>query len=755
MRYIVLLLTVLAAMAGTVSAQDISVRGVVMEQMQDGTLVPLEFANVYWLKTTRNTTTDSTGYFFIAHAPDDGDQLIFQYLGFEPDTVKVQPGQYVSVLFKEEATMLGEVQVVHHRRTTEVSFLDPLQVQNISKEELFKAACCNLSESFATNATVDVSFTDAVTGAKQIQMLGLSGKYTLISQEQMPGTRGIATPYGLLYTPGPWIQSIQISKGAGSVVQGYEGMTGQINVELRKPMDEDKLLLNGYFNEAYRSELNLFTRANISPMLSTAVMGHYSIVPTEHDRNDDGFMDMPKGSLLTLANRWDYHNNKSGVEGQLNVQWVQDRKESGQVTHGEDVMHDLYRADIDGDRIQVYGKLGYIFTDKRYNSFGSQWGFTRHTQTASIGNTLYDAGQTSFYGNWLYQSIFGDTRHKYVTGISFRYEDYQEQIWNQAYDFKEIIPGAFFEYTYIPDARFTLVAGVRVDHHNLYDWLVNPRLHLRYAPNETTVFRLSAGSGMRTPLPIAENLGALASSRVWTIGTPGQTNNSFPYNGLEMEKAWNFGGGVTKEFTLDYRSGLVTLDFFHTRFANRAIVDLDYSPQQLLVYNLDGKSFANTFQVEAQYELLKRLDLKVAYKLQDAQITFAEAGLRKQIFTPQSRFFANLSYVSSVATYKGHWRISLTGHYTGEQRIPDTDANPEVFQLATSSPGYWLFNGQVTRVFNKSFEVYVGVENMGNYKQSPVIVDAEHPFDPYFDSSLIWGPIFGREWYVGFRYVIK
>ncbi len=754
MRHIILALTAFFLMLKAGSAQDISVRGVVMEEKLDGSLVPIEFANVYWLKSTRNTTTDSTGYFFIARGADDGDKLVFQFLGFEPDTVEVASGKYLSVLFKEEANLLGEVTVVHRKRTTEVSFLDALQVENISSQELFKAACCNLSESFETNATVDVSFTDAVTGAKEIQMLGLSGKYTLISQEQMPGARGIAIPFGLLYTPGAWIESIQISKGAGSVVQGYESMTGQINVELKKPFDEDKLLINGYFSESYRSELNVFTRTDVSPMFSTALLAHYSLYPTEHDRNDDGFMDMPKGSLLTLANRWDYHNNKSGVEGQLNVQYVQDRKEGGQVCHGGDT-HDLYRTPINIDRVQAFGKLGYVFPNKRYNSLGSQWGFTRHVQNAEIGHTLYDASQTSLYGNWLYQSIIGDSRHKYVTGLSFRYEDYKEQLINTHYDFKEIVPGAFFEYTYLPNDFITVVGGVRLDHHNVYGWLFNPRLHLRYAASESLVFRMSGGSGMRTPLPIAENLAWLASSRDWTIGEPGQMQNNFPYNGLEMEKAWNFGASVTKEFTIDYRSGLLAVDFFHTRFTNRAIADLDISPQQLWIYNLDGQSYASTFQAEAQYEILKRVDLKVAYKWQDAQIAYRGAGMREQIFTPGSRFFVNVAYVSSIATYKGHWRLSVTAHNTGSQRIPDTYTNPVAFQLKESSPDYWLFNGQLTRVFNKSFEVYAGIENIGNYKQSPVIIDAENPHGEYFDAGLIWGPIFGREWYVGFRYALK
>ncbi|MEP6646673.1 MAG: TonB-dependent receptor, partial [Saprospiraceae bacterium] len=659
-------------------AQDISVRGVVAEEMQDGKINPLAFAQVYWLQSKRNTTTDTSGYFFIAHGKDDGEKLIFAYTGYQPDTILVVPGKFISVVFQEQQNVLGEVVVSHKKRTTEVSFLDPLQLQNISKEELFKAACCNLSESFETNATVDVSFTDAITGAKEIQMLGLSGKYSLISQEQSPGISGLAIPYGLLYTPGAWIESIQISKGAGSVIQGYESMTGQINVELRKPHDGDKFLINGFFNDGYRSELNAFQRVQLSHMLSTAFFGHISSYPKKLDRNKDGFADSPKGNLITLDNRWDYHNEESHVEAQLNVQWLRDRKQGGHVAGASDVQ-EYYPVEINADRIQVLGKLGYVFPNKRYASLGSQYGYTNHQQTALIGNNLYVGHQTSFSGNWLFQSILSDTRHQYFTGISFRYNNYDEVLNSDPYAFKEIVPGAFFEYSYKPDEKFTLVAGVRVDKHNLYGWLLNPRLHLRYAPSANTVIRLSGGRGMRTSLPIAENLGALASSRQWRI--PGQKDGDEPY-GLNMEKAWNVGASLNQEFKLDYRNGLVSLDFFRTMFTDRTIVDLDISPQELWIYNLEGSSYANTFQAELQYELLKRLDAKVAYKLQDSRITYRDAGLRKQIFTPASRFFANLSYVSSVATYKGHWRISLTGHYTGTQRIPDTDSNPSAFQLS-------------------------------------------------------------------------
>src|SRR5690606_16456519 len=298
----------------------------------------------------------------------------------------------------------------------------------------------------------------------------------------------------------------------------------------------------------------------------------------EHDRNGDNFMDMPKGSLITLSNRWDYHNNKSGVEGQLSAQWVRDRKEGGITDHGAGD-HGNYPVDINGDKISIAAKVGYLFPEKRYNSIGTQWGFTHHLQDALIGHQYYDANQTSYYVNWLYQSIFSDTRHQYVVGLSFRHDRYDETFADIGYQLNETVPGAFFEYTYKPDDRFSLVGGIRTDRHSIYGWLVNPRLHLRYAPQGSTVFRFSGGRGMRTPLPFAEHLGWMASSRVWHVGEEGNSS-ALPYNGLRMEKAWNLGASITQEFTIDYRSGVLVLDYFHTRFTDRAVADLDISPQQ-------------------------------------------------------------------------------------------------------------------------------------------------------------------------------
>ena len=314
MRYQKFVLSCIAMTCMAVGFSQHTVSGVVMEEDSKGGFTPLELVNVYWLGENSGTYTDSLGQFKL-DAPDSTNhitghgQLVVSYIGFEPDTIFVGDEHYVSIVLSDN-TVLETVEVVHRKRTSEVSFLDPRLMENISAGELFKAACCNLSESFETNASVDVSIPDAVTGAKELRMLGLSGRYSMLSREFMPGIRGIAIPYGLLFTPGSWVESMQLTKGAGSVVNGYESISGQINIELKKPESNERLFLNGYINQMLRSELNANASFDVAPKAKTAILGHYSYLPKMNDNNNDGFSDNQVGDMVAIVNRWKFDNNQ-------------------------------------------------------------------------------------------------------------------------------------------------------------------------------------------------------------------------------------------------------------------------------------------------------------------------------------------------------------------------------------------------------------------------------------------------------------
>lgn len=747
MKYLrIWLWMLLCAFMPTLYAQETTrVQGVVMEESTRGDLKPLEFVNVFWEGTSQGSFTDSTGYFTIDLIPDTRN-LVVSYVGYEPDTILIGDEFYLTVTLKNYTT-LDEVEVVYRKRTTEVSFLDPLQVQSISQGELFKAACCNLSESFETNASVDVSFSDAITGAKEIQMLGLAGKYSMISREFMPGIRGLAIPFGLLYTPGTWIQSMQITKGAGSVVNGYESIAGQINVELQKPEDKVPIFINAYVNEAQRLELNATSSINVTPKLKTAILAHGSTYPRVFDHNEDGFADQPEGGLFTIVNRWKLDNQK-GYRGQLGIKYTTDDKTGGQLGFVNDALPGTYGVLRSTDRIDIWGKNGFVFPQKRYQSLGMQWSFVRHEQDFTSGNRTYQGLQKSAYANLLFQSIIGTTDHTFKVGAGIQYDKFDESLGLQDWTKEEIVPGAFLEYTYTNLDKFTAVLGLRADQNSIYGLKMTPRAHLRYAPADQTVLRASVGKGYRSANVIAENLSLLATSR--EIVFQGD-NNEYPL-GLDIESAWNAGASITQEFLLDYRPGVIVVDFFRTSFQNQVVVDLDVSPQQAIVGNLDGTSYSNSFQAEVAYELFKRFDLKAAYRILDVKTDFAAGQLTKPLVAKQ-RGFLNLAYTTS-RTPAGHWNFDLTLQRTGTQRLPTTVGNPEGLQLPERSPAFNTVHAQVTKRFGPYLDIYLGAENLTDYRQENAILAADDPFGPYFDSSIVWGPVFGRKIYLGVRYLI-
>jgi outer membrane receptor for ferrienterochelin and colicins len=721
------------------------VEGSVKGINQKGEKQALPAANVYWMDTQTATITDKKGAFKLKKV-NGHNQLIVSFVGYVSDTIEVKDNKFIEVSLSETLE-LGAVDVVYRKKSIETDFLNPIGVKKISEKELLKAACCNLSESFETNPAVDVSFTDAVTGTRQIMMLGLAGPYTQITRENMPDVRGLSAIYGLTYIPGTWIEGIQLIKGTGSVSNGYESIAGQINVELRNPQSMDKLYLNAYANEAGRLEANANMKFKVSKDWSSGLLLHASNNSIKHDKNQDGFLDKPLMEQYVLLNRWELRN-EHGLHFEIGAKGTYIDNIGGQVDfdlENDEGTTNAWGMHLQTRRIEGWSKIGKVSLEKPYQSIGLQLSGAYHDQNSFFGLNNYNASQSTFYVNLLFQSILGNTNHKYKAGLSFQYDDYMEDLNLTNFDRQETVPGAFFEYTYSHLEKFNLVAGIRADYHNLFGAFITPRLHIRYAPTEKTIIRLSGGRGQRTANIISENTGLLASSREIII--QGGENDK-PY-GLNPEVAWNYGINFTQHFTLDYREGLISLDFYRTDFENQIVVDLDQSPQQAVFYNLDGESYSNSFQAQVDYEVVKRLDVRLAYRWYDVKTNF-NGELKAKPLVAENRAFANLAYET-----RKYWKFDYTLNWQGNKRIPFTQSNPEEFQLATTSPDFFTMNFQVTKSWRKLFEVYAGVENLLDYKQENPILASAQPFSPYFESSLVWGPIFGRSFYVGLRYRIK
>lgn len=725
----------LIMLLATMAAQAQAVEGYVREANAGGAQ-PVFSANVYWLNSTVGTTTDAEGYFKLDKHPFQS-RLVISYVGYENDTVDAVVGTPLQILLDKPKT-LGEATVEATKSGTTYSTTNPINSITLSEKEFKKAACCNLSESFETNAAVDVNFADGITGAKTIRMLGLDGIYTQLMIENIPSIRGLGRTFGMAHLPGTWLQSVQISKGVGSVVNGYEAMAGQINIELKKPDEADRLHFNAYVNHMGRSELNLNLAHEFNERLSTMVLAHGSAMRTRTDMNHDGFLDIPLNQQVNLMNRWTWFHQgweiqgvgRALYEGRIGGQKQFDPKTPK-------LEQPWYGMDLTTQRYEGFLKTGRMFNKGINRSMGWINEVAHHRMEGFFGRNDYTGINTHYYSNLIFQTNIGTNMHQLKGGASFLLDDYQELFGNVNLQRRELVPGAFGEYQLTYLNSFSLLAGMRVDYHNLYGVFATPRLHLKYNPAEMTTFRASAGRGYRVASILAENTNVLVSSRQIIVAEE-----------LQPEESWTFGGSFTQKWIHKNRDFSFNVDFYRTEFTNQIILDLDQDRYSSIFYNLDGRSYANSLQIEGIAEVVRGLELRLAYKFNDVKTTY-QGELRDRLFTPRHAGQFNAAYT----TRSKRWMFDATLQLNGRSRLPASYAEGELALDGEYSPVFVTLNAQVTRIW-KRWEVYVGGENITGYRQAHPIIGHEAPFNPDFDASSIWGPIFGPMAYLGVRYTI-
>lgn len=641
---------------------------------------------------------------------------------------------------------IEEVRLIKLADATALSRKETSLTFNIGTKELLKAACCNLSESFETNATVDVSFTNAVTGTKQLKMLGLDQKYTSLTKELLPSIRGIAAPYGLNLIPGRWIGGIQLTKGGSTVVNGYESITGQINTELIKVNEKPETAINFFADANGRVESNITATSQLNEHWNQSVLLHGNTTLGEIDSNSDGFLDQPTGNQINVAYLLNYNDlAHSGLGSHFGISFVKDQRSGGQTAFDKKTdrsQQNTYGVGIDLSRFEIWNKTGYMFKDKPYQSIGWMNQFTTHQQDSFFGKRNYWGNQNTFYSNLVFESIIGNTNNKFKTGASFLYDQYDEDYLTQNYKRTETVPGVFFEYT-LTGLKYTLVAGARADFHNLAGTQFTPRANFKYDLFDKTILRLSAGRGFRTANVFAESQQYFGSNRQIEI-----LENGGKINGLEPEIAWNYGASLQQEFKLFNRKATLVADFFRTDFQNQVLTDLDVSPQKIVFYNLEGESFANSFQTQLDFTPAKNLEIRLAYKYYDVQADFI-GGKREIPFMAKNRAFANASYSTDKTEKEAFWNFDATLQLIGQQKLPNLNANPLEYRLSEYSKSYSTLNAQISRNFNKSIRAYVGGENLLGYTQNNPIIDAENPFGNYFDAGMVYAPIMGANVYFG------
>jgi outer membrane receptor for ferrienterochelin and colicin len=728
-------------------------KGMIMDKNNPKENPGVEGASIHWLNTNVSAITNKKGWFTIDYKSTYR-KLVVNYIGYKTDTITINNLEPLHHFITPENNLDG-ITLKSKRKSIQRSFLSTINSFTVNQEELLKAACCNLAESFETNPSIDISFSDALTGARQIEMLGLQSPYLLITQENIPSVRGASQVFGMTFTPGTWVESIQISKGAGSVVNGFESISGQINAELVKPFTDNKIFVNAFGSQMGRLELNTHFNQRVSDKWQTGFYIHGNYRGQKFDRNNDNFLDNPLANQINIMNRWQFTDAEKGWVSFVNVRFMNDEKQTGELDFNPDIdkgTTNNWGSEIGTNRFDISGKLGYVFPETPYQSFGLQMAYSNHQQDSYFGLNTYDIQHQSLYSNFIFNSIIGDTRTKFKTGLSFTYDKYDElaiaRNFNRKFDRNENSLGVFFEYAFDNLEDFSLTAGLRIDAHNLLGTFITPRLHLRYVPWGKGVIRASAGRGKRSGNIFAENQQLFASSRQINIDDIG--GNIY---GLNPEIAWNYGVSYSQKFNLFENRGDVTFDFYQTNFQNQVIVDWE-NPQEISFYNLDGKSLANSFQVEVSYNLAKNFNLRTAYKYFDITTDYKEGNLQKPI-QPKDRFFVNLSYETEKQENDSQWRFDITFNNIGKQRLPNTGLNPIQYQLPEYSNPFQLLNSQVTKVFSDKFEVYVGGENLTNVQQNNPILGSDNPFGLNFDTTIVYAPIFGRSIYAGLRFKIN
>lgn len=750
-KYIILIITICIG----IQAESQNISGKVLERISSDKFNPIIGANVYWENTNIGTVTDKNGLYSIQEAPSLPATLLVSFIGYEVSNMELIDEQYIFYLAPN--LELEEVNINSRQKSSKFSTIGTLNVETLNTDEFEKAACCNLSESFETNATVDVVYNDAVSGAKKIRMLGLDGIYTQITQENLPLIRGLSSSYGLTFTPGPFVESIQIIKGVGSVINGFESFSGQINLEYFKPDCEESLYYNLYGNLEGKIENNLRLVKKNGKWKSNLFM-HYSFHDAEIDNNDDGFLDMPHINNFNFFNRWKYENKN--IEMQFYARGFIEERAGGTIEN----RFNPFLVEINNKLIELSSKTGFRMPEKKGKSIGLQTSFRLHDFDATFGADQYNGLQKSAYFNLINQTYIKEEKNILKFGLSLYADEINQDIteynlatadsgevialWYSKEIYAEkrtdVMPGAFAEYFHRWGELISITSGFRADYYNKTEKIYAiPRVNIKYNPNESTAIRISGGRALRNSNFISDNISLLASNR----------EISFSENMLP-EIAWNYGLNLTHCFYLFDREGTFNIDFYRTDFENQIVADIE--DQGILTFtNLSDItnhiSFSNAFQIDFAYELFNRFDVKLAYKINNSKTsylggpTYDFSSLLETPLLPKNRALINLAYSNKAAD----WLFDATFNYIGKSRIP----SHESIDTEYSDP-FSLINCQITKKV-KDFDFYIGVENLLSYTQENPILDSYNPSSDKFDASLIWAPVMGRKIYFGLRYKLR
>lgn len=703
--------------------------------------LPIEAVRIVWFGTKSGVLTDKNGEFKIKPVPNSHD-LIISYVGYENDTIcteELSTDDFITVTLRLKKSQ-QEVVVEGESASTAISSATLLPTEKLSVKEFKRAACCSLAESFETNATVDVSYADAVTGAKHIEMLGLQGSYVQLLTECLPTIRGLGGSFGLDYVPGTWLESISISKGVASVANGYEAMTGQIEIELKKPHESEKVNLNAYYNPIGRYEGNLVHSHSFSDEFGSSIMLHANTLQNRLDPNGDGFLDMPQRTQFNLLNRWRYATETDMV--QWGIKALAENRIAGESNFrpAQTIARwNPYGITVNTERYEAFAKSGHVLDDDEINHLSLFLTAQTHAQQSLYGLRNYRGTEKTITAKAVFTHKFDDN-NGLVSGISFLHDQFDEHFDNISLRRNENVPGIFSELTVKPLEAMTILAGLRYDNHNLFGNFITPRTMIKYDIGDNTAFRLTAGRGYRTANIFAENSSVMVSARTIVISEP-----------LRAEESWNYGIGYVTTFEMFDKVLTFDADFYRTDFINQVIPDLDRSPNAVYFTNSSG-TYSNSVQSRLSSSVMDNLEVTMAYRYNDVRFRTNGQLLQRALYSPHKGFIS-LSFTPDAWQFDATWTVRSGGRIPFVAEAHETTGDHK-HDYATKFDAFSILNLQVQYRF-MGIELYAGIENAFDTMQHHPIIDPQNPFGENFDGSLVWGPIMGRMFYSGFRWVME
>ncbi|NBO69126.1 MAG: TonB-dependent receptor [Bacteroidetes bacterium] len=729
-RFIKLMLCacLLSFIVPSMYSQQDTIRGIVSSAIDNARLPG---ATIMWKNSNSGVRADQQGQFIITRTSPLQTDIIISSVGYAKDTIAIdRTGKQLIILLQPDAR--SQTVVVEETGLQSISKAE-IKTEKISSRQLRESACCSLAESFERSPSVEVSYADAATGAKVIQLLGLKGMYTQQLLEAVPGMKGLALPYGMDLIPGAFLESISISKGAASVMNGYEGVAGLINIEMLKPIMSPRLFVNAYANQMNRYELNIASAIEPINGLYAMIMLHGSTFNHEMDGNHDGYIDMPLFDKLNGTFRMEYMADN--IEYQFLARYVDDEHRGGMTSDFKksNALQGIFESTTHIDRREFMGKIGFLELENSFaESFAIQLAGSQHIMHSSFGIRDYSGEQQSGFIKSIAVKQLNDD-HKLWYGLSYMYDAFDEQLFGMDKKRIESVPGIFAEDTYTPLETLTIVAGLRIDIHNLFGTIITPRMHLKYSPVESISIRMSAGSGMRVANIFTDNMSAFVNNRTIQIDSI-----------LNPEKAWNYGGSIT--YSTMFMGMPITFDteLYQTRFQNQINTDFDVSPRTLRIVN-DSMAYATSLMMQMQLLPWEGCKMNIAWRFNDIW-QMSDHKMQRRIMVSPHRALLTLSQ----SFLQDKVQCDITGMWNGEGRLPSTMANPDGYRMQDVYPSFTRLNAQVSWR-TPAFDIYLGAENITNTLQNHVVISPDQPKSNLFDASLVWGVLDNQMFYLGMR----